>query len=843
MLRKIFKRETMNWKSRNILRIFQHLSLAIVIGCIFYVHTGSEITGKDGFVYDLRNEDNRVSYEDSVIFNDIMDHNIDEVLYLISSSTLLENDGEYDPNKSIDVTAFVNRNSILQSDYITGVYKVSDLIKWSQNGFEYEERDFSGNENQKFLADTTVYTHLMKNNAENGMNSFLNSQLENNTVRANINISTLGDGSGTHTILIPRYRTVYDENIEDIVSSWDGYNGLCANITETASTLLQFYDSYYELKENYNSINSNFRYYVTRTINAKTEVYTNVEEFQNETNGVNVKDYFSEYGKYLFFCPYDMNFFTNTRIDENKIRGDIAAYDYAFPDQMRYYFAVDTESLTADDDFSLGSETFSRYMPYYRQLYALIIIFSIAYFIVFIHITAYEGHIEYADGSVGGVEKIDLIPIEVSVLISAGLIFIFWSAFNYIVAQNPEIASSSAHMSYLIGFFVFCADNAFCYAVYSIVRRIKAKNLYNTSLMKSCSNLLQKLSSKMTIRQNMIIKTVIPYFIAVFLNVYLILYHDIVGLTITIVMDLAIGVLIINTANDKVMIYDALRKISKGEIDSDVDISKIHGSNVYIAKELNAIVQSVEDAVNRSMRDEKMKADLITNVSHDIKTPLTSIINYVDLLKRENITDPKVRDYIRILDNKSQRLRQLTEDLVEASKISSGNITLHIQEINYAEIINQILGEFYEKFDDSELFPILKCEKYSVFIQADPRQLYRVIENLLNNVCKYAMPDTRVYLDLEVKEDEENGNSATFSVKNISRNELNIKAEELTERFIRGDISRSTEGSGLGLSIAQSLTSAMGGKFEIVLDGDLFKVTVTFNCTEFSKGNPSAEDS
>ena len=164
-----------------------------------------------------------------------------------------------------------------------------------------------------------------------------------------------------------------------------------------------------------------------------------------------------------------------------------------------------------------------------------------------------------------------------------------------------------------------------------------------------------------------------------------------------------------------------------------------------------------------------------------------------------------------------------------------------MERINFAEIIKQTLGEFYEKLEDSDLTAILKCEKYNVMIDADPRQLFRVIENLINNVCKYALTSTRVYLDLDVTEDEEGKNLAIFSIKNISRNELNIKAEELTERFIRGDISRSTEGSGLGLSIAQSLTEAMGGKFSIILDGDLFKVNVMFYTDEFGDGNPSTE--
>jgi signal transduction histidine kinase len=202
----------------------------------------------------------------------------------------------------------------------------------------------------------------------------------------------------------------------------------------------------------------------------------------------------------------------------------------------------------------------------------------------------------------------------------------------------------------------------------------------------------------------------------------------------------------------------------------------------------------------------------------------------VDLLKRENIDDLKVREYINVLDEKSQRLNQLTEDLVEASKISSGNITMEFARINYVEMINQTIGEFYEKFDQKGLKPIFNSEKPDIFIMADSRYLWRVLENLLNNVFKYALENTRVYLDLSTYVNEDGHTRATLLIKNISASELNqINADDLTERFIRGDVSRSTEGSGLGLSIAKNLTIAQNGHFDIQLDGDLFKVTVEFD--------------
>lgn len=226
------------------------------------------------------------------------------------------------------------------------------------------------------------------------------------------------------------------------------------------------------------------------------------------------------------------------------------------------------------------------------------------------------------------------------------------------------------------------------------------------------------------------------------------------------------------------------------------------------------------------IRNERMKADLITNVSHDIKTPLTSIVNYVDLLKRENLENENAQNYIRILDEKSQRLKQLTEDLVEASKISSGNVKLDMQRIDMVELIYQTGGEFNERFEARDLTIVTKLPKGPVMVEADGRQLYRAIENLYTNAAKYALEKTRVHVELEVED-----GVAIFSIKNISKAPLPESMDgqnDLTERFVRGEASRTTEGSGLGLSIAKNLTTLMNGKFQLKPDGDLFVATISF---------------
>lgn len=273
-------------------------------------------------------------------------------------------------------------------------------------------------------------------------------------------------------------------------------------------------------------------------------------------------------------------------------------------------------------------------------------------------------------------------------------------------------------------------------------------------------------------------------------------------------------------------IQQALELISTGALDTKLDVSEFHGQEKEVAEAVNHIRDGLMESVNESLKNEKLKADLITNVSHDIKTPLTSIVNYVDLLKRENLGNENARNYIRILDEKSQRLKQLTEDLVETSKITSGNVKLDMQKIDMVELLYQTGGEFNERFEARNLTIVTEIPNKSMYIYADGRQLYRSLENLYTNAAKYALENTRVYVELS-----NNDNKVVFTIKNVSKNELDIVSDgkvDLTERFVRGEKSRTTEGSGLGLSIAKNLTTLMGGKFEINVDGDLFIATIEY---------------
>lgn len=284
-------------------------------------------------------------------------------------------------------------------------------------------------------------------------------------------------------------------------------------------------------------------------------------------------------------------------------------------------------------------------------------------------------------------------------------------------------------------------------------------------------------------------------------------------------------------------IYEGINHIAGGEPGYKINLDGMKSNERKAGEQINNLGEGLQIAVTQATKNERLKSELITNVSHDIKTPLTSIINYVDLIKRENIENEKVKEYIKVLDEKSQRLKHLTEDLVEASKANTGNLNLDMEKIDFMQLIHQTIGEFQDKFEERQLKTVVKLDKSPVWIYADGRRVWRVMENLLQNIYKYAMPQTRVYI-----ESVTTSKKTTVTIKNISENPLNIPASELTERFIRGDVARTTEGSGLGLSIAKSLTELMNGTFELYLDGDLFRVSIGFDRMGVEKEAQKAEE-
>jgi len=314
-------------------------------------------------------------------------------------------------------------------------------------------------------------------------------------------------------------------------------------------------------------------------------------------------------------------------------------------------------------------------------------------------------------------------------------------------------------------------------------------------------------------------------FIVIFVNFLLFVwmrgsYYSTAPVFFMFLFDLVIFVAICFGAWQMKSLKAAGERMAKGEIEEKVDTKYMYWEFKHHAENLNSIGDGMAAAVEQRMKSERLKTELITNVSHDIKTPLTSIVNYVDLLQKPH-TPEQEAEYLEVLDRQSKRLKKLTEDLVEASKASTGNMNVNIVRTNTREIIEQSLAEYGRRMEQCNLTVIVNIPEEAPRAMADGRLLWRVLDNLFNNVCKYALAGTRVYIDAVIE-----GNEAVISVKNISRDPLNVSADELMERFVRGDSSRHTEGSGLGLNIAQSLVNLMHGRFSLSVDGDLFKAEI-----------------
>lgn len=473
----------------------------------------------------------------------------------------------------------------------------------------------------------------------------------------------------------------------------------------------------------------------------------------------------------------------------------------------------------ADDYFKERATSYNDF----QHLKKILILISACMFVVWMAATIMLSVFCGRDKSQQGVvlSWVDRPPLE--------LVLLFWTviAACVVIAVVYSASNSYYEASYIwlviSGAVVALGDSLALTGYLSLVRRIKSHTLWKNSLCyriaMGAKQIARNLLSLTNVSQRIV--TISSLYIVCML--LLCLLHTSAALWIAVLVSVGALVFVYRDAVSRMNVLEGMRKITKGELDHRIDLDEVNVFQMEMAEAINQVGTAIQQAVNQSMKDEHLKADLITNVSHDIKTPLTSIINYVDLLKREDMPNQKVQGYLEILDQKSQRLKQLTEDLVEASKLSSGNVVLDMQKMDFNEILIQSLGEFEEKFTEKNLQVILKKPDGQVLVLGEGRRIWRILENLFQNIYKYAMPGTRVYAEL-VK----NSTEMILTLKNISQHPLNVDADELTERFIRGDVSRTTEGSGLGLSIARDLTTLQKGTFDICLDGDLFKVTLTF---------------
>ena len=411
---------------------------------------------------------------------------------------------------------------------------------------------------------------------------------------------------------------------------------------------------------------------------------------------------------------------------------------------------------------------------------------------------------------------LDKIPADVWLLVLLCTFFIGWEAFYY---EWGRVFFCAALVPLVL--LLLCAFAAQCKAGAVIRRSLLARIL--RLVWRVVRSVFLGLSHTAA-RLPLVWKTALVSLALVFIE-FILFMQDYYG-------TLAAPFLALKLVELLVVLYIAVslrtlqkggEKLARGDFSSPIDTKYLIGDFKRYGQELNDVQGGLEQAVQEQMKAEHLKTELITNVSHDIKTPLTSIVNYVDLLKKEDMPSPAARGYVDVLDRQSKRLKKLTEDLVEASKASSGALNVELQPTDVNVLLSQIEGEYQERLAACHLTLVTQPPAPGTMIQADSRLLSRVMDNLVSNVCKYALENTRVYVTAAVRDGQ-----AVISFKNVSRDELNISPDELMERFVRGDASRHSEGSGLGLSIARSLVQLQGGTFALSIDADLFRADIVF---------------
>ena len=513
-----------------------------------------------------------------------------------------------------------------------------------------------------------------------------------------------------------------------------------------------------------------------------------------------------------------------TSLSESKVLKD----DTEISSDIIAYCGID-KNIGSDSDLYTDYNNFSvvkKLKPYQKYFKACFIVSAIGCLAIFIFLAAAAGYKAGVDGIY--LNFFDKIYSDIFLVILIAVEALIFMA----VASGLDISGLNYHtidtmsIPLLFGISSFLIIGAVSFI--SIIKRFKAGTFFSKTLIWQVILLLKKSFQNVSHNINTIWKVVLIFAGYLIINAVLAAILFGANAVIALIMlflfnSAALAALCFCSVNLNI-IKKGSGEIAGGNLNYRIDTKRMFYDFKKIADNLSNIGDGMQKAINEQLKSERFKSELITNVSHDIKTPLTSIINYVDLLKKEEMPNDTAYEYLDILDKKSQRLKELTESLVEASKASTGNIKINFEPVDVNELIKQSLGEFDEKFSAKNLETVFEPSEDNIIINADGRYVWRIIENVFSNINKYALDGTRVYIGLS-----KNDGKVTIEIKNISNQKLNITPDELMERFVRGDISRNTEGSGLGLSIARSLSELQGGTFNIFIDGDLFKSVITFN--------------
>lgn len=820
-------------------------------------------------------------FEESQEFNYMVENYMDDVLTQIRLENLFETDGMMNRNKEIDVMEY-SKNDTANGENVSGIaYSLEELINWGEDFDSAESDNYAKNSvivcqkpegtyeyyyTSDFMTrvESGVFDIIMQDGSD--VDGFLQ-ELQNGKYTSsgfyNFDIVDM-EGNILYTdcwnfgsALIEKYAPQGAENLLQVVNNSPRLNGKLSVIyDDLAYTLGNIYSDYQNYQMGFEHLeegNTNFTYIYAN--NDTKKVVTNKTSYENYAElEKNVQNLISEKDvKYMVIYPKLKDFNSNMNVSKSDKWEKLRSYSSEKKWNSVFAVAVDT-TYTLQDQFYQNKVAYDNNIPYFKGTTWLLVLSIILFLGATIWLTLEAGRTaEDEELHLNGFDhwktEIAAVLIVLIWIVGSYIGIHFWNGniytmindiptylkdggtyFEYYYARGMDV--SSAYMSaslYLPSLSIAELAEIYFYGVFtlgcffmgyvSLIKRIKGRNLWKNSLLRVIVRFIYKIYDN----RKKTTKTVLLLCGFFLVQGIAVLFRNGVTMLLVLLADVGVFYVVLNGLLLKEKLKKGIEEIALGNMEYQIPLQGLRGENLKLAEMINGIANGFHMAVEEAMKNERLKTDLITNVSHDIKTPLTSIINYVAILKQSDIADPKIQGYLDILEAKAQRLKTLTEDVVEASKVSSGNISLEYMDVDLVEMIQQTEGEMAEKFEARNLKMIVNLPAEPAVVHVDGRRMWRVLENIFGNAAKYAMPGTRVYADLKLEED-----TVDLSLKNVSEHQLNISADELTERFIRGDLSRSSEGSGLGLSIAQSLTTMQGGTFNLYLDGDLFRVNIRF---------------
>ncbi len=616
----------------------------------------------------------------------------------------------------------------------------------------------------------------------------------------------------------------------------DYYSCLLRAAKEDAAADLSYYERYFSPE------NSNFYFTVTTTggkllfespgaDESYRFMYSNEYSItynwreQTETRIFQDEDEQLAYIESLHEQNYSVMDYTTETLSDGRIESEILYTCFDFETVVITGYIHQT--FTAQDQFYIDQFSLQTLLNLRYWLIALAVIFLLLALALFVFLLCAAGHKEGVDGI--HLNWVDRIPLDLYLV----AMFFAFVGIGYVCLESLGSFSWVFEAVRIVLGLVVTIPLAMG-VLMSIATRFKSGNWWRSTVIFSICRLLWRLCRWLYHGVRAVCRALPLIWQAVLIWGGLCLIEFIVIAACAYQTDALVAwwllgkcvltPVIVLTAIGMRRVQAGGKALASGNLGYTIDTRHLHLALREHAENLNSIAGGMQKAVNEQTRAERFRTELITNVSHDIKTPLTSIVNYVDLLKKEDVQPEKAREYIAVLDRQSARLKKLTEDLVEASKASTGAISVTLEPTEVNVLLGQVAGEYLDRLEAAGLEPVFRPDPSAPKILADGKLLWRVFDNLLSNVCKYALPGTRMYFSSEVQNDR-----VVITFRNISKYALDISADELMERFVRGDASRSTEGSGLGLSIAQSLTQLQKGQFQLAVDGDLFKAIVIFD--------------